>query len=259
LYLDCLSSAIHTPKSALTTGTRVDIIPKIRSEIKTQFDEPETKLMHVDGTLTDEYKLESRNTAAVFARHILSLDAKQNHRPDRLQATAFNDKIAKKLHARSHINRDDSVANLRDELADLQRDFGSPHTSSTSCPEGPEGGLSAFGTESKVRITPLVTTSSLSTSTTPASAGATSSRLKKYRKYGGLKERPKKIFSRDSLIQCIMDTTEFYVEARNPENDSLGAGSLPERAGSTISAATLSKPGKWSQDSIDFAYQHIKH
>jgi hypothetical protein len=248
--LDRLSSSIHTPKSALTTGTKVDIIPKIKSEIKTQFDEPETRLLNADGSLTEEYKLESRNTAAVYDRHILSLEAKQNYKPDRLQASAFNEKIAKKLQAHSHSTTDHSVTNLRDELADLRREFGSaPHTSSTSCTdEGPEASLSAFGTQSKVRMTPPITASSITASATPASAG---SRMRKYRKYEGLKERPKKIYSRDSLIQCIMDNTEFHVEARIPTNDSVGA---TERGGSTMST----RPGKWSQDSIDFAYQQLR-
>lgn len=270
LYLDRLSSSIHTPKSALTTGTKLDIVPKIQADIKTQFDEPETRLLNGDGSLTEEYKLESRNTAAAYDRHILSLDARKEHKPDRLQGNAFNEKISKKLQGRVQTPQDQQFRNVRGELADLQREFASlPNTTSTNSDAhfhfehedafGMNGEVSAFGTQSKVRVTPPATGSSMTASATPASPTGYGSRQKKSsKKYEGLKERPKKIFSRDSLIQCIMDTTEFHVEARSPvlgNTTSTASAGSPGR-GSTMSLA--SKSGKWAQESLEFAYQQSR-
>ena len=201
LYLDKLVNSPHIPKHPLCSATRKDVLPTLKDTgVATSLEDISPRPVNKEGGMTEAYLIESRNTAADLARKLLKLEA-QRFPPSRRYGEKFDS-----LHKSTKIADEKAEAYFSLQKAEINIGEFVPASSTN------EG--SYFDEQN---------------------ANTRTSRLKP-RKFKDLPKRPRKIFNKESLFQCMLDNTPITVEPKIIAPDDVKP--LPER-GNTWAAESV--------------------
>jgi hypothetical protein len=201
LYLDKLVNSPHIPKHPLCVATRKDVLPTLKDTgVATSLEDLPSRPVNKEGGMTQEYLLESRSTAADLARKLLKLETRR-FPPSRRYGEKFDS-----LHKSKKIADEKAEAYFSLRKAEINIGEFVP---ATSTEEG------SFFDEQKVLA-----------ATSPSNP----------RKFKDLPKRPRKIYNKDSLFQCMLDNTPISVEPKHIAPDEFKV--LPDK-GNTWAAESV--------------------
>ena len=217
LYMDKIVSSPHFPRHPLSTGTRKDIIPKTAvTGISSQFEDIPMRPVNPDGEITEQYLMKSGEAAGVLARKLLRLESRR-FPPNR----RFGEKLDRLIEAKK-------ISDTKsEEYFNLKKSEINIHQFSGINSADQEG---SFFEEHKPQ----------------------KSVHKKPIKFYELPHRPKQIYNKDSLFQCMLDSTVITVEPRSILADSrISPGSKKWATGSILmSMADSAGEGSISTQSL---------